>query len=414
MEPRDFWKTLKQLIKNNNTNTRIPILKKNDVFYVSNNEKANCLNNFFQSQTILNDSKITLPATTIGTHAPTLADLVISPDEVTSTLCKLKTGKASGPDNINNRVLKELSVELATPLSSLFNYSWIIGKVPDQWKLANVCAIHKKNDPQEISNYRPISLLSTISKVMEKIIHKHVFNFFSENNMISALQSGFVPKDSTVNQLTSIYHAFCQALDEGKEVRAVFCDISKAFDRVWHRGLLYKLENNGISGNLLTWFSDYLTGRKQRVALSGTFSNTLPIMAGVPQGSILGPLLFIVFINDIVDSIHSAIRLFADDTSLYIIIDNPISAAEQLNSDLIKINDWANTWLVTFNPNKTETLLISRKINKPIHPPLYMNDVPIEEVHSHKHLGITFSDDGTWHEHIDRIKEKVWKRGNIM
>ena len=202
--------------------------------------------------------------------------------------------------------------------------------------MAYVCAIFKKNDPSEVSNYRPISLLSTIEKVFEKIIHKHVFNFFNQNNIISSFQSGFVPNDSTVNQLVALYNTFCQALDEGKEVRTVFCDISKAFDRVWHRGLLYKLESVGIVGQLLHWFTDYLSCRKQLVTLSGVKSETLNISAGVPQCSILGPLLFLVYINDIVVDINAYINLFADDTSLYVVVDSPVTCSNVLNQDLEK------------------------------------------------------------------------------
>ena len=271
-----------------------------------------------------------------------------------------------------------------------------------------------KRDPHDVSNYRPISLLSAISKVLERIVHKHIFNFFHENNFISSFQSGFVPKDSTVNQLTYIYHTFSKALDDGKEVRAIFCDISKAFDRVWHKGLLFKLERSGISSSLLLWFKDYLADRTQCVVLSGSSSNTVPILAGVPQGSILGPLLFLVYINDIVSDVGSAIRLFADDTTLYVIVDNPQHAAIRINSDLEKINDWASRWLVTFNPDKTESLLISRKHLKPHHQPIYMNNIQIQEVDTHKHLGITFANDGTWHKHIEDITKKAWNRINVL
>ena len=167
-----------------------------------------------------------------------------------------------------------------------------------------------------------------------------------------------MPGDSTVNQLTDLYNTFCHALDKGKEVRAIFCDISKAFDRVWHKGLLYKLSSNGISGPLLQWFTDYLSNRKQRFFfLPGSASNWTAIKAGVPQGSILGPLLFLVYINDIVENIHSSIRLFADDTSLYIIVDDPVDAAYQLNNDLLKIHEWAKQWLVKFNPAKSESMI---------------------------------------------------------
>ena len=179
-----------------------------------------------------------------------------------------------------------------------------------------------------------------------------MFHFFRDNTVITSLQSGFVPGDSTVNQLADIYNTFCKALDDGKEVRAIFCDISKAFDRVWHSGPIHKLRNVGIVGTLLNWFTDYLSNRKQRVLLGADWTQ---IYAGDPQGSILGPLIFFIYINDIVENINACIRLFADDTSLYLIVENPIEAAEKRNSDLAKVHAWASTWLVTFYPSKTES-----------------------------------------------------------
>ena len=142
----------------------------------------------------------------------------------------------------------------------------------------------------------------------------------------------------------------------------MFCDISKAFDRVWHKGLLCKLKAAGITSTLLDWFKDYLIGRKQRVIIPGAMSNLNFINAGVPQGSILGPLLFLIFINDTVTDIGSNIRLFADDTSLYIIVEHPDLAARCINFDLHTISDWAGKWLVKFNPPKTESMVVTRKI----------------------------------------------------
>ena len=193
-----------------------------------------------------------------------------------------------------------------------------------------------------------------------------------------------------------------------------FFDISKAFDRVWHQSLIHKLKRIGIRNKLLNWFIDYLKNRKQRVVLDGQFSEWKEVKAGVPQGSILGPLLFLIFINDIVELINTNIRLFADDTSLYLIVSNPNNDAAQLNLDLQTIATWAKQWLVDFNPNKTETMIISRKTIKPIHPPLIMNNIILNQVTSHKHLGIYLSNDGTWHVHIGYIVDKAWKRLNLL
>ena len=135
------------------------------------------------------------------------------------------------------------------------------GKVPDIWKQANITPIFKKNDVSDPIKYRPTSLLSSVGKVLEKLVHKRIFNFFCDNQLITTLQLVFVPGDSAVNQLVDIYNTFCKALDEGKEVRAIFCDFSKAFDRMWHKGLLFKLESVGIGGSLLNWFTDYLDNR---------------------------------------------------------------------------------------------------------------------------------------------------------
>ena len=215
--------------------------------------------------------------------------------------------------------------------------------MPISYKEANVCPVPKTGDLSTVSNYRPISLLNSEAKLFEKLIFKYLFNHFRDNNLLSSLQSGFIPGDFTVNQHTYLYNTFCEALDGGKEVLAVFCDISKAFDRVWHAGLLYKLEAAGVTGEVLAWFKNYLSDRKQRVVLPGVTSDWASIRAGVPQGSILGPLLFLLYINDIVADNVSNIRLFADDTSLFIIVENPVLSADCLNRDLDKIKQWATT-----------------------------------------------------------------------
>ena len=169
-----------------------------------------------------------------------------------------------------------------------------------------------------------------------------------------------------------------------------------------------------VSLGKLNWFQNYLLVRRQRVILPGVNSDWSKIFAGVSQGSILGPLLFLVFINDIVNEICSCIRLFADGTSLFIIIDDPVASAERLNVDLIKTLQWTETLLVTFNPNKTESLIISRKITKPLHPSLYMINQQVLEVDCHKLLGLYLSNNGSWHQQINFILERAWCRIQIM
>ena len=347
---------------------------------------------------------VTLPP---PTHNTTLNIIVITDLEVKSALQTLKAGKASGPNGLSNHILRELSSELSRPRCCLFNKSLQSGIVPASYKEANVCPIHKKGDRSNVCNYRPISLLISKNKVLERLIFKNLYNHLLDINFLSSFQSGFISGDSTENQLIFLYHTSCEAL-----VQAV---ISKAFDRVWHTGLLYKLRAAGVTGNVLQWFKNYLSDRKQRVVLPGISSAWNFIKAGVPQGSILGPLLFLVYINDIVTDIGSNKGLFADDTSLYIVVDNPLVAAETLNADLEKISRWAATWLTTFNPNKIVALLFSRQVIHTLHPPLFMENTPINEVEAHKHLGLFLPpNDCSCHQHINYIKDKASARINIM
>ena len=410
---KDWWSTLKYFIRPESKST-VPPIEHNDNIYTDEHDKANILNNYFQSQTILDDTNAILPDLPLIHLHSELTSIVLTPLEVKSILKSLPIGKASGPNGLSNRILRELASEVSIPYCCLFNQSLSTGIVPTQYKEANVCPIPKKGDLSLVSNHRPISLLNSEDKLFERLVFKYLFNHLRDNNLLSSLQSGFIPGDSSVNQLTFLYNTFCKAIDSGKEVRAVFCDISKGFDRVWHAGLIYKLRAAGVTGEVLAWFKSFLSNRRQRVVLPGANSDWVFIRAGVPQGSILGPLLFLLYINDIVLDIKSNIRLFADDTSLFIIVENPFEAANIINNDLAKITRWAGMWLVSFNAEKTYSVLISRKINKPNHPPLYMLDQQITEVDSHKHLGVYFSNDCSWHRHINYIKDKAWSRINIM
>ena len=204
------------------------------------------------------------------------------------------------------------------PLIKLFNTSLRSGTLPKIWKIAQVTPVYKnKGNAEDVNNYRPISVTSVVCKLLEKIIVKHIHNYLVENKILYQFQSGFQAGDSTTNQLVEIYNTIVSNLDKGKDVRFVFCDISKAFDRVWHKGLIYKLSLFGIPHQISNWVENYLLDRKQRVVLDGFTSTLGSTTSGVPQGSVLGPFLFLLYINDISTNLVNNVRLFADDTSLY-------------------------------------------------------------------------------------------------
>lgn len=356
----------------------------------------------------LDDSEAVLPNEYPLLTPNTLDTLSTRVCDVRSCLSKLDASKAFGPDGVSPRLLKEGAHQLSTSLSRLFNASLQTGHFPSIWKKANVIPLHKKNDKSCIANYRPVSLLSSVGKAMERIVFKSLFEYFQNNFLISVWQSGFIPGHSTVTHLVEIYHTFCQAVSEGKEIRVVFCDVSRAFDRVWHQGLLFKLEKCGIAGTLLAWLKDYLHERYQRVVLNGQMSTWALVMAGVPQGSVLGPLLFLIYLNDITHVVkHCQIRMFADDTSLFIEVDDRMEAANKVNEDLTAISLWAKTWLVTFSPPKSESLIISNKTRIEGHPPIYMDGRVLTEVTHHKHVGVTISRDLSWNKHISSIENRA-------
>ena len=404
---KTYWKILNKFL-NKCKVPRIPPLIVNDKFIIDYKEKASLFNTFFASQCtpLLNDSE--LPNLIFLTNSR-INSFEITHDEIKNIISGLSTNKAHGPDKISVNMIKLCGQHLCVPLKIIFDNILETGIFPDQWKEANVTPVHKKNNKQLITNYRPISLLPILAKIYERIIFKNMYNYLISNNLITKNQSGFKPGDSVVNQLLSIVHEIHTAFDDKNcfEVRSVYLDISKAFDKVWHEGLIFKLQQNGVEGKLLTLFENYLKNRKQRVVLNGSDSKWGDILAGVPQGSVLGPLLFLIYINDLEDGIKSQVKFFADDTSLFSIIRDPIVSANELNHDLDLISQWAHQWKMSFNPDPTkaaEEVLFSCKKQSPLHPPIYFNNIEVKRVNDHKHLGLTLDSKLSFTKHVN---EKV-------
>ena len=233
-------------------------------------------------------------------------------------------------------MLKICGHSVCVPLEMTFKQALLTGMFVSEWEKGNIVPIHKKSDKQKIKNYRPVSLLPICGKIFERL----VFNYFSVNKLISKSHIGSQPGNSCINQLLSITHEICTSFDSGLEVRSVSLDISKAFDKVWHEGLIFKLKQNDISGELLHILSDFLSNRKQRRVLNAQNSSWTNVHAGVPQGPILGPLLFLIYINDLSDNLTSNGKLFAD-TSLFSVVHNVNTSSKELNDDLKKVNELA-------------------------------------------------------------------------
>ena len=279
------------------------------------------------------------------------------------------------------------------------------GLFPQIWKCANVVPVHKKNEKNLKGNYRPISLLPIFGKILEKLIYDSLYTHLVSCELLNPNQSGFRPGDSTINQLISITHTIFKAFDCNPplDVRSVYLDIPKAFDRVWHDGLVRKLKRCGVSGRLLSLIQSFLSDRKQRTVLNGKSSIWGDISAGVPQVSILGPLFFLVYINDLTENLKCNVKLFADDTSLCTVVKNSNTAAEDMNHDLELIRQWAHDWRMSFNPDlqkQAVEILFSRKRNKIDHPGILFNNTPVKKVEEHKHLGLVLDSKLSFSAHI--------------
>ena len=280
------------------------------------------------------------------------------------------------------------------------------GVVPQSWKNAFVSPIFKKGKRSDASNYRPISLTSIACKVLEHVIHSSIIRHLESYNILSNFQHGFRKKRSCESQLLLTVHDLALGLNKRSQIDAVLLDFSKAFDKVPHQRLIKKLENYGIRGKTLEWTKAFLLSRKQQVLLEGATSGSIAVSSGVPQGTVLGPLLFNLFINDLPNIVSSQVRLFADDCLIY----REISSVEDSNAlqeDLNCLQDWESTWMMSFNPDKCESIRITNKTSRVIENTYKIHNTNIKAIDNAKYLGVTINSKLNWSNHINNITKKA-------
>lgn len=396
--PEKFWRLI------------TPTSRSIDSFTISGqrtcNEEIVCsaFNNHFKSvftcdNGILPDFSISLPP---------IPDLVISENGILNLLLNLDVKKSTGPDGIPNAFLKRYAEWCSRYLFILYTHSLNEGQLPDDWKIAKIKPLHKAGDKSSIPNYRPISLISTSCKILEHIIHKHIITFLNSHKVLTNVQHGFRRGFSTNTQLVEITHDFAQAINEGKQTDAIFMDFQKAFDKVSHAKLLHKLTCILQNKKILDWITAYLTNRRQFVTVKNTSSKHAPVNSGVPQGSVLGPLFFLLYINDIVTDLSVHIRLYADDCVLYEKITS-VDDQIKLNRNFLKVISWCDKWQMPVNFAKTVFMRITLK-KDPLLFQYSTNNTILSEVTQYKYLGLWITKNLSWSKHIDFVVAKSLRK----
>ena len=318
---------------------------------------------------------------------PPLLNIEVDEETVEGKLQVLNPGKACGPDNIHPRTLRELSAELTLPITIIFKKCLAECVVPGDWKLSNVTAIFKKGDKTDAGNYRPISLTCLLCRILESIIRDEILLHLRKYELLAKSQHGFLPHRSCLTNLLEFLEVITKLIDEGHNVDVVFLDFSKAFDKVPHVRLMSKVRAHGIVGCVADWVEEWLCGRKQRVVLNGKESGWADVLSGVPQGSVLGPILFLIYINDIDGAIDSCVMLmkkFADDTKCASVTDNLLQC-ENFQKQLDGLSSWADIWQTSFNLDKCVVMHLGN--NNPNHT-YFLNGTELKTTICEKDIGV--------------------------
>ena len=397
-----FWQYVKSKRKDNVGNP--PLYDSDHNLHTDPCKKAEILNSQFSSVfSPIHKTNIF----TGETNYNEMDTITVNENGVYKLLHNINPHKATGPDTIPGRLLKELAAHLAPVYTILFQASLNQGTLPSDWKTAHVTPIFKKGDPKEACNYRPVSLTSISCKLLEHIIHSNVMKHLDLNKILTSCQHGFRKRRSCETQLISTFHDLSKGIDHNKQTDVILLDFSKAFDKVSHFTLLNKLHLYGINKGIILWMRDFLLGRTQRVLIDNKYSSFSPVTSGVPQGSVLGPLLFLIYINDLpsVVSKDTHVKLFADDSVVYRSI-NSKSDCEILQKDLNNLQQWERENLMHFHPDKCQLITITNK-KRTINFDYTIHNQIIEKTNQAKYLGIHLSNNLSFNYHIDSVCKKA-------
>ena len=403
--PKSFWAYVRRRMK---TKSGIaPLLEDNNdksSLKFSDDEKARILQKQFTS-VFTKEPPGEVPSLGKVTES-LLSTIFITENMVEDEIKILKITKSPGPDGIHPMMLIKLASYLKKPLTLLFNKTLETGDIPTDWKRANISSIFKKGAKKRAENYRPISLTSIVCKLMEKFIKQAILDYLLENDLLSKKQHGFISGRSTVTQLLHYLDDCIGEISDGSVVDAIYLDFSKAFDTVPHLRLMSKLESYGITGKVKQWVESFLTGRSQTVMVNNDESLPAPVISGIPQGSVLGPLLFVIYINDLPEIVNSNVYLFADDTKVMRKVTS-MEDAKALQRDLDKLEAWSKKWLLKFNPDKCHVLTIGKfeNIRHTERYQLYGDE--LEHVFEEKDLGVHVDSELRFAEHISNKVNKA-------
>ena len=335
------------------------ISKGNGELTTSDVETAKALGDYFSS-VFIDEGEYTQGYNDKVNMDTGLGDIAISRDAVLKKLQRLQMDKAQGPDDIHPAVLKNCAEIISLPLTLIYEKSLQEGKLPTDWKKANVTPIYKKGSKNDAGNYRPVSLTSVPCKVLESIMKDAMVDYLESTGFYNHCQHGFVRGRSTLTNLLETLESWTRILDEGYGIDVIYLDYRKAFDTVPHTRLIEKVKAMGINGKLLSWLEQFLLDRAMRVQVNGSFSDWFKVLSGVPQGSVLGPLLFIIYVQDLPLWVTNSIMMFADDTKLWTRI-SKLEDSESLQQDLWKLAEWSKKWLLAFNPEKCKVMHIGHE-----------------------------------------------------